>query len=467
MGRRKIEIQPITRKNGLFKKAYELGVLCSVDVAVIIFGALVVDRPVARPPWRLPCAIYISPPEERQGHHVKLYQYCSTDVHNMVTRHLRFDGEKDTRTPADFSNNKAQEVAEEEDEDGDEDDGTRQIKRAAPITKPSPQQQQPKVKVDPNGPSGSVSIRPMQTPTNDSSMTIDLDYRNARISPSNNGSSSIPVSGERHNTSAQMNGRAVQMGAKRPRLDDVHLHNMHAMPTMPVDSVANSPGYPYRLEVDMSPYISPSHVAPPAPLPHPHTMNLYPSASVLGAHSAPASFLQQFDSPHPPPQPQRALSFPHNGSPYQQQQQPQQSMYAQRSQHAHSFGMDLLGSITDHGGTHTQHAAFPTFDWPVHAQQPHNEHTTPAQDWFDFIPGPPGPGPGTALPPAHAHARPPSSSISSTRSLSFALASSSEGASPGAGHKRAREDDEFAELGMAVKVEQNGRRSASGDRAPG
>ncbi|KAH8111720.1 hypothetical protein DFH11DRAFT_1468469, partial [Phellopilus nigrolimitatus] len=51
MGRRKIEILPIAvsplrlsiiselRKNGLFKKAYELGVLCSVDVAVIIFGA--------------------------------------------------------------------------------------------------------------------------------------------------------------------------------------------------------------------------------------------------------------------------------------------------------------------------------------------------------------------------------------------------------------------------------------------
>ena len=50
MGRRKISIAPITddrnrqvtflkRKNGLFKKAYELGVLCSADVAVVVFNA--------------------------------------------------------------------------------------------------------------------------------------------------------------------------------------------------------------------------------------------------------------------------------------------------------------------------------------------------------------------------------------------------------------------------------------------
>ncbi|KAJ3726563.1 hypothetical protein C8R42DRAFT_547451, partial [Lentinula raphanica] len=90
MGRRKIEIQPITselvgsvtflkRKHGLFKKAYELGVLCSVDVAVIIF-------------------------EEKPGHNFKkLYQYCSCDVQDMVQRHIRHDGEKDTRGPADFA----------------------------------------------------------------------------------------------------------------------------------------------------------------------------------------------------------------------------------------------------------------------------------------------------------------------------------------------------------------------------
>ncbi|KAF8878376.1 hypothetical protein CPB84DRAFT_1688348 [Gymnopilus junonius] len=111
MGRRKIEIQPIThernrsvtflkRKNGLFKKAYELGVLCSVDVAVIIF-------------------------EERPGHHVKLYQYGSSDIHDIVQRHMRHDGEKDTRGPQDFSNasaSKLDDIGDGDDDDGDDDD---------------------------------------------------------------------------------------------------------------------------------------------------------------------------------------------------------------------------------------------------------------------------------------------------------------------------------------------------------
>lgn len=50
MGRRKISIAPIQddrnravtfvkRKNGLFKKAHELGILCQANVAVIVFNS--------------------------------------------------------------------------------------------------------------------------------------------------------------------------------------------------------------------------------------------------------------------------------------------------------------------------------------------------------------------------------------------------------------------------------------------
>ncbi|CAE6352064.1 unnamed protein product [Rhizoctonia solani] len=100
MGRRKIEILPIQhdrnrsvtflkRKNGLFKKAYELGVLCSVDVAVIIFG-----------------------------HNNKVYEYCSTDSDTMVQRRLHYTGERDTKTPADFGGDKANN---DDDEEGSDD----------------------------------------------------------------------------------------------------------------------------------------------------------------------------------------------------------------------------------------------------------------------------------------------------------------------------------------------------------
>jgi hypothetical protein len=71
------------RKNGLFKKAYELGVLCSVDVAVIIFGEYMHSVHPAQ------FFYFYQYEEERPGHHVKLYQYCSGDINDIVQRHLR------------------------------------------------------------------------------------------------------------------------------------------------------------------------------------------------------------------------------------------------------------------------------------------------------------------------------------------------------------------------------------------
>jgi len=55
----------LKRKGGLFKKAHELSVLCSVDVAVIIFG-----------------------------NNKKLYEYSSGDMQDIMTRYnyVRFPG---------------------------------------------------------------------------------------------------------------------------------------------------------------------------------------------------------------------------------------------------------------------------------------------------------------------------------------------------------------------------------------
>lgn len=76
MGRRKIEIQPLAdernrtvtfvkRKAGLFKKAYELSVLCKVDLAVIIIG-----------------------------NNNKVYEFSSVDMKEMVDFYLRLSAQE-------------------------------------------------------------------------------------------------------------------------------------------------------------------------------------------------------------------------------------------------------------------------------------------------------------------------------------------------------------------------------------
>ncbi|GLA04376.1 hypothetical protein AnigIFM60653_004426 [Aspergillus niger] len=98
MGRRKIEIKAIKddrnrsvtflkRKGGLFKKAHELAVLCSVDVAVIIFG-----------------------------HNKKLYEFSSCDMREALTRYQYFGPPHEHKGPEDFNGKR--------DDDDDEDETT-------------------------------------------------------------------------------------------------------------------------------------------------------------------------------------------------------------------------------------------------------------------------------------------------------------------------------------------------------
>ncbi|KKO98380.1 MADS-box transcription factor, other eukaryote [Trichoderma harzianum] len=100
MGRRKIEIKAIKddrnrsvtflkRKGGLFKKAHELSVLCSVDVAVFIFG-----------------------------NNKKLYEYSSADMQHLITRYQYHGGPNEHKGPSDFNG------GQNDDDDDDDGDGT-------------------------------------------------------------------------------------------------------------------------------------------------------------------------------------------------------------------------------------------------------------------------------------------------------------------------------------------------------
>ncbi|KUL88396.1 hypothetical protein ZTR_04916 [Talaromyces verruculosus] len=99
MGRRKIEIKAIKddrnrsvtflkRKGGLFKKAHELSVLCSVDVAVIIFG-----------------------------HNKKLYEFSSGDIGETLGRYQYWGPPHEHKGPNDFTGRGGDDDEEEVDED--------------------------------------------------------------------------------------------------------------------------------------------------------------------------------------------------------------------------------------------------------------------------------------------------------------------------------------------------------------
>jgi MADS-box transcription factor len=96
MGRRKIEIKAIKddrnrsvtflkRKGGLFKKAHELSVLCSVDVAVFIFGQ-----------------------------NKKLYEYSSGNMQELIARHTYHGVANEHKGPSDFNGG-----MDDDDEDGE------------------------------------------------------------------------------------------------------------------------------------------------------------------------------------------------------------------------------------------------------------------------------------------------------------------------------------------------------------
>ncbi|KAF9224216.1 hypothetical protein BS17DRAFT_780664 [Gyrodon lividus] len=423
MGRRKIEIQPIThernrsvtflkRKNGLFKKAYELGVLCSVDVAVIIF-------------------------EERAGHHLKLYQYCSGDIHDIVQRHIRYEGEKDTRTPHDFTNNPN--IKLDDGGDGDDDDGDDDDPDSVPGRPGAKKRIDPKLKPE----YGSSKLL-VPLAGGDMGLNVDVnDYHTQRPMaippppmplhhstqlPSAGGGSSLPISTERHTSSGRLLPTNGQLSSqKKPRLapninagsnpklsGDDSLYNGY----LPSPTSAHTPGT-YRHNGQ------PSHQLP---------YNSY-----LGVVSSPPqSFLpSSFDlssSSRGAPMP-RSAGYNQRPSSYPQPQDPQlQGIYHQLMRHNHNLQpgqhlnpshlrsqqpSDLLFGFIDnedHRSLPSSHSSqFAPLDWPTHGppQQtpqtapPPQQESGPSGDtsWLDFLshnaPQPGGQQLHMTLPPAN------------------------------------------------------------------
>ncbi len=241
-----------------------------------------------------------------------------------------------------------------------------------------------------------MSPPPMLKPTT----VFQLDYRsNMRVSPTaSTSSSSLPISGERHVTSA---ARSIPISstAKRQRLDD----GSHAMQPAPASLGANSnhigsPTFPYRIDIDLPSYSSPGGTSMIPSLSQLHSQ--HPSLTALYANTSSSmsnimsggggsSFLPQspFDLSRGHNAALRTVSFPPAGSsPYSPQQQQSNNLFARpqgggQGQHSHggshahggasNMFADLLGTAGEHGNGAGHGGGgpgqFPTFDWPVHA----------------------------------------------------------------------------------------------------
>ncbi|KAL2125052.1 hypothetical protein VTJ04DRAFT_1417 [Mycothermus thermophilus] len=291
MGRRKIDIKKIKdernrsvtflkRKGGLFKKAYELSVLCDVDVAVVIFG-----------------------------NNKKLHQFSSRDMREMLHRWTLHGEPNEYRTPADFNANAA-------DDDDDEDDENATPPRAEgmdPHMLPPQFQAQPQFPVmRHHTPSGSPPIQngvfgprghtPQPQMTSRPASRNDIHRMGPAMVPQPVGPPGPPQ--------APVNGYGYM-----PQQPVFGPQNPHSMPpNMPHVMAPVHPSYPYAQQQPQ-----------PQPQPQPHQMQAYVDDQRRA--SGPTSFPMQHppQAPPPPPPPARhSVSPPQPPAPQLPAQLPQQ-----------------------------------------------------------------------------------------------------------------------------------------------
>ncbi|KAE9967480.1 hypothetical protein EG328_008170 [Venturia inaequalis] len=301
MGRRKIEIKAIKddrnrsvtflkRKGGLFKKAHELSVLCSVDVAVIIFG-----------------------------HNKKLYEFSSGDINETIGRYQYYGGAHEHKGPEDFMGKKD---ADDDDDDEDLGEDPRPESRSPPQPhmmaqhlQNRPHFGQPMGSASP--PMGNGSFQhPHRGPSPQPPHNISRPGSRAHMRhPSSN--LAVPIPGQQH--------VQVSQPPQQP-------HSNYAyMPNPPIYN-------PHAAGMQMR---QPTH--PGQPQPPPFSQHPYPPGSHPQQHPPQHAQVQQVYQqeqrrsmpPNFPPQgtpPQHAQSLPQHQQ-QQQQQQQQAQQHAQQQEH--------------------------------------------------------------------------------------------------------------------------------------
>jgi transcription factor RLM1 len=293
----------LKRKGGLFKKAHELSVLCSVDVAVIIFG-----------------------------HNKKLYEFSSGDIHETLRRYsyvsdsnplpdpsdkLQYGTPHEHKGPADFKNKGG-----DDDDDDEEDDGEHQVKED--------------------------SLPPQQHP---GMMPPHLQHHNSfqHIRPPHQASASPPMQNgmfPRHSTpQPQMDSRPGSRNTiRRTSSNLVPLQHPHPTPPPPQNGFAyvpNPPIYNPQPQQHMQPHPSPQpqfqHFQQ-----HPQQQFLHPQPAPQRPASAP-----RHDSLGPPQVP------PQRQSPQPEFKQPQNT--PPQIKHLSSKSRSIFTPIDEGGSVLAQH----------------------------------------------------------------------------------------------------------------
>ncbi|PGH14884.1 hypothetical protein AJ79_02746 [Helicocarpus griseus UAMH5409] len=285
MGRRKIEIKAIKddrnrsvtflkRKGGLFKKAHELSVLCSVDVAVIIFG-----------------------------HNKKLYEFSSGNMNETLGRYQYYGQPHEHKGPADFSGKGGL------DDDDDEDvSGNEEMSQNHNMIPPQ-MQNQPTFQHINHQPSASPPMPNGFHPRHGTPQPV-LSRPSSRNNLQRMGSALVPQQQHHHATPPPpQNGYAY--------MQNPPMYNPQPNPSMPPQ--APRPGqypYPPPMQHQPPPHPPQQQHPPPQPPPQPQHHPHHPQQ-----HPPPPPAPQQ--QPHqPPPQPtQHHTPQPHPQSLPQAQHQ--------------------------------------------------------------------------------------------------------------------------------------------------